>query len=43
MRFDRVFIDNLSENDQLKIYKNFAREISSKVMMSTEIIHNYLK
>lgn len=43
MRFDRVFIDNLSERDQLKIYKNFAREISSKVMVSTEIIHNHRK
>jgi len=43
MRFDRVFIDNLSEKDQLKIYKNFAREISWKVMLSTEIIHNHRK
>ncbi|EKD66849.1 MAG: hypothetical protein ACD_49C00008G0013 [uncultured bacterium (gcode 4)] len=43
MRFDRVFIDNLSEKDQLKIYKNFAKEISSKVIIANEIIFNYFK
>lgn len=38
MRFDRSFIKSLDVDDQLKIYTNFALEISSKLIDSNALM-----